>query len=216
MLARRCSALSSLLGRRAAIHATPLRSLHRLGFTPARLAQHAPSLIAKWPVQASALRGLNSPALARLLSTASATPAAPATASPPTDAGSNARNNDERSNEQDPNRYTSGPVSKWLFAVSGLVFVMILLGGLTRLTRSGLSMVSSKCTVDGRKWHVATSNNAVPSLRVLSTPFTHARNAPVLPCIQVEWKFHGEHWPQNVNEWQATFDQYKKYPEFQK
>lgn len=35
-------------------------------------------------------------------------------------------------------------VSLWLFGVSGLVFTMVVLGGVTRLTRSGLSMVDWK------------------------------------------------------------------------
>jgi heme a synthase len=41
-------------------------------------------------------------------------------------------------------------VSRWLFAVAGLVFAMVAVGGLTRLTRSGLSMVTWK--FHGERW----------------------------------------------------------------
>ena len=37
-------------------------------------------------------------------------------------------------------------IAWWLFGCSGLVFVMVSLGGLTRLTKSGLSMVEWKPT----------------------------------------------------------------------
>jgi hypothetical protein len=33
------------------------------------------------------------------------------------------------------------PVAMWLFAMCGMVFIMVVLGGVTRLTESGLSMV---------------------------------------------------------------------------
>ena len=39
---------------------------------------------------------------------------------------------------------TSKPVALWLFGCSGLVFGMVILGGVTRLTRSGLSMTDWK------------------------------------------------------------------------
>lgn len=38
-------------------------------------------------------------------------------------------------------RPESRPVENWLFAVAGLVFIMVVVGGITRLTGSGLSMV---------------------------------------------------------------------------
>ena len=38
-------------------------------------------------------------------------------------------------------KYTSVSVSNWLFAVAALVFSMIVIGAITRLTESGLSMV---------------------------------------------------------------------------
>jgi cytochrome c oxidase assembly protein subunit 15 len=37
-------------------------------------------------------------------------------------------------------------VGKWILGCSGLVFAMVSLGGATRLTRSGLSMVDWKLT----------------------------------------------------------------------
>jgi len=45
----------------------------------------------------------------------------------------------------DPLRSDKG-IAWWLFGCSGLVFVMVSLGGLTRLTKSGLSMVEWKPT----------------------------------------------------------------------
>ena len=41
---------------------------------------------------------------------------------------------------QDPLR----PVRLWLFAVAGLVFLMVIVGGATRLTESGLSITEWK------------------------------------------------------------------------
>ncbi|HJO75709.1 MAG TPA: COX15/CtaA family protein, partial [Rhodospirillales bacterium] len=39
------------------------------------------------------------------------------------------------------------PIAVWLFIVSAMVFFMVVLGGVTRLTQSGLSMVN---------WHPVT------------------------------------------------------------
>jgi len=64
-------------------------------------------------------------------------------------------------------------VARWLLACAAVVFGMILLGGVTRLTHSGLSMVEWKPLM-----------GAVP-------PLTE------------------EHW-------RATFEQYKRFPEYQK
>lgn len=61
----------------------------------------------------------------------------------------------------------------WLFAVCGLIFCMILLGGATRLTESGLSMVDWK---------------------------------PVMGIVP----------PTSDEEWQATFEKYQQFPEYQK
>lgn len=63
-------------------------------------------------------------------------------------------------------------LSTWLFVVAGLVFVMIVVGGTTRLTQSGLSMV---------RWE------------------------PVSGIVP----------PLSEAEWQAEFDTYKAYPEYQ-
>lgn len=62
-------------------------------------------------------------------------------------------------------------VALWLFALCGMVTVMVALGGATRLTGSGLSMV---------EWQ----------------PFT------ILP-------------PLSEAEWQATFEKYRQFPEYQ-
>lgn len=64
------------------------------------------------------------------------------------------------------------PVAIWLFVVAAMIFAMVIIGGLTRLTDSGLSMVSWK-------------------------PFTGW-----LP-------------PLSEAAWQALFDDYKRFPQFQ-
>ncbi len=61
----------------------------------------------------------------------------------------------------------------WLSAVCAVVYAMIVVGGITRLTQSGLSMVD---------WR------------------------PIMGVIP----------PMNEAEWQATFDAYRQYPEYQK
>ena len=62
-------------------------------------------------------------------------------------------------------------VARWLLTCCALVFAMVILGGVTRLTGSGLSMVD---------WR------------------------PIMGIIP----------PISVDEWQVTFDMYKKSPEF--
>ena len=64
-------------------------------------------------------------------------------------------------------------VATWLLFCAVVVFGMILLGGVTRLTHSGLSMVEWK---------------------------------PLMGAIP----------PITEQEWQATFDKYKQFPEYQK
>jgi cytochrome c oxidase assembly protein subunit 15 len=64
-------------------------------------------------------------------------------------------------------------VAWWLLAIAVMIYAMVVIGGLTRLTESGLSIV---------EWQ----------------PFTG-----VIP-------------PLNHADWQALFDEYKQYPEFQK
>ncbi|RLN73414.1 hypothetical protein BBJ28_00011920 [Nothophytophthora sp. Chile5] len=63
------------------------------------------------------------------------------------------------------------PVAYWIFGTAALVAGMIAVGGATRLTRSGLSMVS--------------------------------------------WKPHGGLPPMTTEEWEAEFETYKKFPEYQ-
>ncbi|DAZ93442.1 TPA: hypothetical protein N0F65_003139 [Lagenidium giganteum] len=63
------------------------------------------------------------------------------------------------------------PIAWWLFGCAGMVGAMIAVGGATRLTRSGLSMVT--------------------------------------------WKPHGHLPPMTTEEWEAEFELYKKFPEFQ-
>ncbi|KAK4883514.1 hypothetical protein RN001_006833 [Aquatica leii] len=62
-------------------------------------------------------------------------------------------------------------VGYWLCTCSGMVFVAVILGGVTRLTEAGLSMVT--------------------------------------------WKLLGEKMPRTQEEWQAEFEKYKQFPEFQ-
>ena len=64
-------------------------------------------------------------------------------------------------------------IALWLFVVAGLVFAMVLLGGATRLTNSGLSMVD---------WR------------------------PLMGVVP----------PLSEADWQATFQQYRQYPEYRK
>jgi len=64
-------------------------------------------------------------------------------------------------------------LSVWLFTVASLVFLMVVVGGITRLTESGLSMV---------RWE------------------------PISGIVP----------PLNDAQWQAEFDAYKQYPEYQK
>lgn len=64
-------------------------------------------------------------------------------------------------------------ISTWLLCVAALVFVMVVVGGITRLTESGLSMV---------RWE------------------------PISGIVP----------PLNDAQWQAEFDAYKAYPEYQK
>ncbi len=65
------------------------------------------------------------------------------------------------------------PVTVWLFSICALIFLMVVVGGVTRLTESGLSMVS---------WKPVTG---------------------VIPPLTEE-------------AWQAEFDAYRQYPEYQK
>lgn len=68
--------------------------------------------------------------------------------------------------------YNHRPIAAWLLTCCALVFAMVVLGGITRLTGSGLSMV---------EWE--------PIMGVVP-PLTDA-------------------------EWQATFDKYRQFPEYQ-
>lgn len=65
------------------------------------------------------------------------------------------------------------PVIVWLFTGCFLIFIMVLVGGITRLTDSGLSMTD---------WHIITE---------------------VIP-------------PLNQEQWEAAFEEYKQFPEYQK
>lgn len=69
------------------------------------------------------------------------------------------------------NASANRPIAYWLFGCAGLVGTMIAVGGATRLTRSGLSMVT--------------------------------------------WKPHGGLPPMNQQEWEAEFEKYKQFPEYQ-
>ena len=58
------------------------------------------------------------------------------------------------------------------FSLAGAVFGMVVVGGITRLTRSGLSMV--------------------------------------------DWRPQGRSMPRNAEEWDAEFERYKQFPEYQR
>jgi hypothetical protein len=66
---------------------------------------------------------------------------------------------------------TPRSVGYWLLAIGGMVYCMVSLGGITRLTESGLSMV--------------------------------------------DWKLLGRKLPSSDEEWNAEFDKYKQFPEYQ-
>ncbi|CAM9506943.1 unnamed protein product [Chrysoparadoxa australica] len=66
---------------------------------------------------------------------------------------------------------SSRPVAAWLLGTSGAVAVMVTVGGVTRLTKSGLSMT--------------------------------------------DWKLQGSLPPSNQEEWEAEFERYKSFPEYQ-
>lgn len=70
-------------------------------------------------------------------------------------------------------RSNNKAVAFWLFAVCALIYAMIVLGGVTRLTHSGLSMVD---------WD------------------------PIMGIVP----------PVTEDHWQAVFEKYKKFPEYQK
>lgn len=72
-----------------------------------------------------------------------------------------------------PGARSSRAVAWWLLVIAVMIYVMVVIGGLTRLTKSGLSIV---------EWRPFTG--VVP-------PLSHA-------------------------DWQALFDEYQRYPEFQK
>jgi len=72
-----------------------------------------------------------------------------------------------------PEERSARAVAWWLLAIAVMIYIMIVIGGLTRLTESGLSIV---------EWR----------------PFTG-----IIP-------------PLTETDWQALFEQYKQYPEFQK
>ena len=63
-------------------------------------------------------------------------------------------------------------VGWWLMGTSASVFAMVVVGGITRLTRSGLSMT--------------------------------------------DWRPQGKRWPRDEAAWEAEFEQYKQFPEYQR
>lgn len=63
-------------------------------------------------------------------------------------------------------------VGWWLVGTSASVFAMVVVGGITRLTRSGLSMT--------------------------------------------DWRPQGKRWPRDAAEWEAEFDRWKQFPEYQR
>ena len=75
--------------------------------------------------------------------------------------------------EYNPSAANNRHIAIWLLIVCALIYTMVVLGGVTRLTRSGLSMVN---------WH------------------------PIAGIVP----------PLNDQQWQAEFDNYKNYPEYQK
>ena len=61
-------------------------------------------------------------------------------------------------------------VSAWLFVVAAMIFVMIVLGGVTRLTHSGLSMVEWKVNSDLFEGDIQTKITAQAAVAARQTP----------------------------------------------
>jgi cytochrome c oxidase assembly protein subunit 15 len=81
----------------------------------------------------------------------------------------------------------------WIAGCTATVFGIVVVGGLTRLTESGLSMVHS----------------ATPLFSVNSR--SHAAAAR-----QVDWGVLQMKPPITQEEWEAEFDKYKQFPEYKK
>lgn len=151
MLATRGALMRGVLARPAMHAHTQQRTLSAAWTAAASAAAHCR------PARCTAPPRLQMPSLRRPFSTATA--ATPSTTAASASAGaSSANSGSSESSSSGSSSQSDGPdmnsdplgsdkgIAWWLFGCSGLVFVMVSLGGLTRLTKSGLSMVEWKPT----------------------------------------------------------------------
>jgi heme A synthase len=112
----------------------------------------------------------------------------------------------------------------WLFGTAGAVAVMVTVGGMTRLTKSGLSMTDWKLQVRAA---VYCSKSCWLQLAHQITPVASDACRPHMqsptPCNA--HTLHGNDQcgvhisqgslpPRSVAEWEAEFDRYKQFPEY--
>ncbi|GAA5874329.1 hypothetical protein JCM16303_005812 [Sporobolomyces ruberrimus] len=110
----------------------------------------------------------------RSLSTATLTP--DPTASHPTPLTSSSSHASESVREEEP-RLTTPLVSKYLFLVAGMVFCIVIVGGMTRLTESGLSIT---------EWNVISGTQLPMNAESWEQEFEKYRQTP-------EWKINNQH-----------------------
>ncbi|GAA5910004.1 Cox15p [Sporobolomyces salmoneus] len=106
----------------------------------------------------------------RLLSTASITPGSTSSHSTTSSSSSSSTNSDLP-------RLTTPLVSKYLFVVAGMVFLIVIVGGMTRLTESGLSIT---------EWNVISGMRLPLTGEEWEKEFEKYRQTP-------EWKINNQH-----------------------
>ncbi len=96
-------------------------------------------------------------------------------------------------------------VGWWLAGCSGWVFSMVVLGGMTRLTRSGLSMTDWKFTGERPPQslvHRCSTSDVCAMQELMCTSTVKAVCAKAMHALQAEW--------------QVEFEKYKQSPEYRK
>jgi heme a synthase len=112
-------------------------------------------------------------------------------------------------------------LATWLGICSGWVFALVVLGGITRLTRSGLSMTEWKFTGSACLSHVYLLVLAVASLS-LCRLLTYAPASDDARHLQIGsvckvWSLDaGERPPLSIQDWEVEFAKYRESPEFRK
>ena len=96
----------------------------------------------------------------RTLSTAATTITPGSTSSHPSPATTTTFTTDQHDSASSSPRLTTPLVSKYLFVVAGMVFCIVIVGGMTRLTESGLSITEwnvisgMKLPITGEDWEI--------------------------------------------------------------